>query len=160
LDVDGHVIAASDLVERVTGLLKTLEDSKSESASSHTEATSNSASLGVGRPILSMRALHAELYPPELPHLHGGRARVSVFGKRFVRKLTGWYVEPRWIAQQNFDGHNIHFAAGVVDELLQVRRELEDLRRQNTYLKLQLVASVERINRYIRDSKDRSAGNK
>ena len=100
------------------------------------------------------------LYPPELPHRQGGRASVSVFGKRLVRKLTGWYVEPRWTVQQNYDGHNIHFAAGVVDELLQVRRELEELRRQNMHLKLQLVASVERINRSIRDSKDRSAGTK
>ena len=159
LDVDGHVVVARDLVERVTGLLKTLEESKSKSVSNHSEESFSSPSPGLGRLILPMRGLHAELYPPELPRLQGGRARVSLFGKRLVRKLTSWYVEPRWLVQQNYDGHNIHFASGVVDELLRVQRELDELRRQNMHLKLQMVAAVERINRYTRDWKDRLVAN-
>ena len=79
-----------------------------------------------------------------------GGARAG-FAKRLVRKLTGWYVEPRWTAQQHYDGHNIHFASGVVDEVQRINRELDDLRRQNVQLKLQVVSSVERLNRYRRD---------
>jgi 2-polyprenyl-3-methyl-5-hydroxy-6-metoxy-1,4-benzoquinol methylase len=157
LDVDGHVIAAEDLVNRVERLVSTIDESNPSPKERPTDADEIPDGPAFAAPILPMRALHGELYPPELPRPQSARGRASVLGKRIVRKLSRWYVEPRWLAQQNYDGHNIHFAAGVVSELDRAQRELEELRQQNIRLKLQLVGSVERLNRSIRSAQDHFA---
>ena len=60
-------------------------------------------------------------------------------------------MEPRWVLQQNYDGHILELASGIVDEFQRIDVELDELRRQNTRLKLQVVTSVERLNRFRRD---------
>ena len=79
------------------------------------------------------------------------RAVASSFVKRLVRRLTSWYVEPRWVLQQNYDGQILELASGIVNEFQRIDIELDELRRQNTRLKLQVVTSVERLNRYRRE---------
>jgi 2-polyprenyl-3-methyl-5-hydroxy-6-metoxy-1,4-benzoquinol methylase len=98
-----------------------------------------------------MNAALAELHPPDFGQFKGVRARVSVFVKRLVRKLTSWYVEPRWVLQERYDGENLQLVSGVVSQFHRVDAELTELRRQNTRLKLQVVASVERLNRHRRE---------
>ena len=149
LDVDGHVIAAEDLVNRVEQLIRTIDERNPRPTESAQDSDELPEGPRLAAPILPMRALHGELYPKDLGQPAGAKGRASKSAKRVVRKLTGWYVEPRclWIVQQNYDGHNIHFASGVVDELSRMDRELDDLRQQNMQLKLQVVTAVERFNR-------------
>ncbi len=65
--------------------------------------------------------------------------------KKVVRRLTSWYVEPRWVAEQALDARTIDFASEAYNNLHRMERELEALRRQNVRIKLELVAAVERF---------------
>ena len=67
-------------------------------------------------------------------------------------------MEPRWIIQKDFDLRNIEFSRQVIAgfdltnrHLERVDAELEDLRRQNVRLKLQIVAEIERHGRHRRE---------
>jgi 2-polyprenyl-3-methyl-5-hydroxy-6-metoxy-1,4-benzoquinol methylase len=152
LDVDGHVIAADDLVARVDKFVKRIDEAVPETGlSTDSRAPTEDAVPPVRAPIPPMQALHTELRPPDLGHPQTPRGRATKLAKQVVRKLTNWYVEPRFEVQQNYDGHNIHFAMAVIDELQRVDRELVELRRQNTQLRLQVVAAVERLNRFRRE---------
>jgi O-antigen chain-terminating methyltransferase len=152
LDVDGHVIGASDLVSRVDKYIEEINQAVGDPGPA-TGTTPIATRPAVSAPILPMQAHHVELLQtPDLGQPTGTRGVASAFTKRLVRKITGWYIEPRFAAQQNYDGHNILFANGVVAELARVDSELSELRRQNLQLKLQVVSSVERLNRYRRQA--------
>ncbi len=150
LDVDGRVIDAGELIERVKLLIRTI-DEKNPSLAAPSMGTGLDTPSALEDPISCMRTAHAELHPPDLGLPRSPRARVSRFVKRLVRKLTSWYVEPRWILQERYDGQNLELASGFVDQIHRIDAELGDMRRQNTRLKLQVVASVERLNRYRRE---------
>jgi 2-polyprenyl-3-methyl-5-hydroxy-6-metoxy-1,4-benzoquinol methylase len=164
LDVDGHVIGTGELVARVDRFIAKIEEAAPQSGSPESDpltptTTSSATGKGLGAPILPMQALHGQLLQsPELGQPTTAKGRASKFTKQLIRRFTGWYVEPRFVVQQNYDGHNIHFANGVVAELARVDGELNELRRQNLQLKLQVVSAVERLNRYRRDA-DSSADN-
>ncbi len=154
-DVDGRVINQGELVERVEQLIREIDAANPRPAAVVPDPDHGTTLPRIASPIPSMRALHVALYPPNLSGSAGAKGRASGFAKRLVRKFTGWYVEPRFTAQQHYDGHNIHFATAVVDEVQRIDRELDELRRQNLQLKLQVLSSVERINRYHREVNDR-----
>ncbi len=150
-DVDGRVITPGDLVERVEQLIGEIDEKNPRPVAESQEASTPEPLPRIASSLPSMRALHGELFPPDLSGKGGAKGRAASFTKRLVRKLTGWNVEPRFTAQQHYDGHNIHFATAVVDEVQRIDRELEELRRQNVQLRLQVVSSVERLNRLRRD---------
>ena len=150
LDVDGHVIDAADLIERVDQLVKAIDEHNHRSGTD-SDPDDETSELRLGAPLLPMSALHRDLYPRDIGPAPGVKGQASRFSKRMVRRLTGWYVEPRWTTQQDYDGHNIHFATGVVDAIQRIDQELERLRQQNVQLRLQIVTSVERLNRHRRD---------
>jgi hypothetical protein len=154
LDVDGHVINQDVLVERVRQLLSSMDgQSASASADIHPLATEQLAA-----PVHAMQPLHAELHPPDLSGATGLRGRVGRLFKRVVRRLTSWYVEPRWVIQQEFDLRDIEFSRHMIGafdltnrHLERVDAELEELREHNVRLKLQIVAEIERQNRHRRE---------
>ena len=95
---------------------------------------------------------------PIYPTRRVSEGRVGRFFKRVVRRITSWYVEPRWVTQQGFDSRTIEFSREVIGsfdltnrQLARVDAELEDLRQQNVRLKLQIVAEIERHSRYRRE---------
>src|SRR6516165_8711463 len=154
LDVDGHVISPDVLVERVQQLLSSM-DGQSAPGPAHIRPV---ATEQLAAPVHAMQPLHAELHPPDLSGATGLRGRVGRLFKRIIRRLTSWYVEPRWITQQEFDLRNIEFSRHVLNgfdltnrHLEQVDAELEELRRHNLRLKLQIVAEIERQNRHRRE---------
>ena len=150
-DVDGHVIAAEDLLERVERLIRTIDDSNVPSTGTLSESTTGAAPPEVAGPMRSMQAVLADLHPPDLGQPRGARGRASSSVKRLIRRLTSWYVEPRWILQENYDGRNLELASGIINEFPRIEVELDELRRENIRLKLQVVTSVERLNRYRRE---------
>jgi len=142
LDVDGQVISADVLVQRVEQLIGTI-DARDVVIGSRPDI----AAPTLDAPIHGMRLIQREMHPPDLdaPGLRGGR--VGTFVKRVVRKLTSWDVEPRWIQQQQLDSESIEFASRAYNAICRIEAELDELRRQNTRLKLQLVDSNERVSR-------------
>jgi 2-polyprenyl-3-methyl-5-hydroxy-6-metoxy-1,4-benzoquinol methylase len=142
LDIDGQVISADVLLQRVEQLLGTI-DTRDVSIAPREGVTPPT----VDAPIHAMRVIQREMHPPDLDAPGGGGGRVGRFAKRVVRRLTSWYVEPRWVLQQQLDSENIEFASRAYNSISRIEVELDDLRRQNTRLKLQLVDSNERVSR-------------
>lgn len=151
-DVDGHVIGSEDLVDRVEKLIRSIDQHDDGALGPRDRMHGDPEDTELGAPIMPMRAFHETLVePPRLAEQASAKGQAGNLARRFARRLTSWESEPRWSAQQNYDGHNIHFAMGVVTELQRIDRELEELRRQNVRLRLQVVGSVERLNRYRRE---------
>lgn len=73
--------------------------------------------------------------------LPGARGHAVWAVKRVVRKLTSWYVEPRWVLQRTWDAR--------------VGDELELLARQNLTLRLQVLSFFEKLSD-LRQAVDRS----
>ena len=149
LDVDGQVISSEELILRVEQLLVTI-DTGGVPASLGTPPSG----VPLDAPIKGMQAAHSQLHPPELGAPKGLRGRVGAVVKRVVRKLTSWYVEPRWALQQELDSQHIAFAELVADAARTIDAELDDLRLQSTRLKLQAVALGERLNRNVAETDD------
>ena len=66
------------------------------------------------------------------------KGRASKFAKRVVRKLTHWYVEPRWTVQQAYNLQNAEFASSVLGEI----------RQQNARFELQAASFAEQLERF------------
>ena len=147
LDVDGHVISTDVLLERVQQLVSTI-DGKSPSPQAHIRPV---ATEQLAAPVHAMQPLLEELHPPDLSGAAGLRGQAGRLTKRVIRRLTSWYVEPRWIKQQEFDLRNIDFSREVIGYAARVDAELEELKRQNVRLKLQIVAEIERHSRHRRE---------
>lgn len=143
LDVDGHVINPDVLVERVQQLLSTMDGE----GANPSDGTSPVSTEHLAAPIHAMPPLLAELHSPDLSGARGVRGRVGRVFKRVVRRLTSWYVEPRWVVQNELDFRGMEFSRGVIGAVARLDAELEELRRQNVRLRLQLVAEIERHNR-------------
>jgi 2-polyprenyl-3-methyl-5-hydroxy-6-metoxy-1,4-benzoquinol methylase len=154
LDVDGHVISPDVLIQRIQDLLATTAIAEATQSGDATDVTrsTGAAEPSLVTPIHAMRVAHRELHPPALGSGGGLRGRVGRSVKRLVRKLTSWYVEPRWTLQQELDARSIEFASLAYNSMYHretlVDLELEDLRSQNARLKLQLVDASERLSRY------------
>lgn len=147
LDVDGHVISPDELLGRVQQLLSTFGG---QSASAP-NGTSPVFTEQLAVPVHAMPPLLAELHPPDLSGARGMRGRVGRIFKRVIRRLTSWYVEPRWGIQQEFDVRGMEFSRHAIGAFARLDAELEELRRQNVRLRLQIVAEIERHNRQRRE---------
>jgi SAM-dependent methyltransferase len=152
LDVDGQVISADVLVQRIEHLLEAIHAGNQPVSAASADHPAPSTSLDA--PIHAMRVIHKEIHPPTVDGEGGLRGRAGSIVKRAVRKMTGWYVEPRWILQQQLDGQNIEFSAQAYNSVYRIDTELDELRRQITRLKMQVVASSERTNRVRREVAD------
>ena len=144
LDVDGNVISSEELVRRVERHVTTIGPTRLRSgdgiAGQRTAAPTalNEAALR------SLWALQARTRPPELGQPKSLKGRASKFAKRVVRKLTHWYVEPRWTVQQAYNLQNAEFASGV----------LAELRLQNDRFELQADSFAEQLERSRRQGGD------
>jgi hypothetical protein len=146
LDVDGHVISAAVLIQRVEALVRTIDAKEPQP-----RVVVQPPVRALDAPIHAMLSLVQGIRPPEFGEVRGPRAQGGLFVKRVVRKLTSWYVEPRWSLQQELNAQNIEYASMLYNEGRRVVAELDELRRQNTRIRLQLVATIERSSRYRRE---------
>ena len=136
LDVDGSVASADALVNRVEQLIERID------AGGPSEAAAPSGLAAVVAPVHSMRILHREMHPPQV------EGRSGSFVKRIVRRLTSWYVEPRFLVQEQIDAQAVEFASEAYNALVRIEEEIEELRRQSVRTKLEVVAAGERIRRH------------
>lgn len=153
LDVDGQVVSAEVLVQRVEQLLGAIDAGEVTSG-----VGGRSAAASLDAAIHEMRVIHSQIHPPELGGARGLRGRIGALVKRVVRRLSSWYVEPRWIQQQHLDAQNIEFAATMYNNVFRIDAELDDLRNQNARLKLQSVTLREVLNRYRHEFADVQEG--
>ncbi|MGI8492830.1 MAG: methyltransferase domain-containing protein [Acidimicrobiales bacterium] len=163
LEVDGHVISAEELVERVEKLLAQMPPAGTPGLAS--AGTPPSEDPGpIAAQVDAMRELHARLGPPRVVVRPGLRGRVAALFKRSSRKATAWYVDPRFELQLEYDirtavavdtlGREVAAQGDVVGRL---EREVETLRRQNTALRLRWATTLRDLNHTVQLQRD-SAG--
>jgi 2-polyprenyl-3-methyl-5-hydroxy-6-metoxy-1,4-benzoquinol methylase len=137
LDVDGNVISSEELVRRVEQHLTTIGPTSMRSRDG-VAGRRTAPSTGLNEaPLRGLWALQARTRPPDLGQPKGLKGRASKFAKRIVRKLTHWYVEPRWTVQQAYNLQNAEFASSV----------LAELRLQNARFELQAASFAEQLER-------------
>ena len=142
LDVDGTVASTEALVSRVEELIGRID------AEAGTPGATEVPGLApLVDPVHGMRALHREMHPPEIGPGSGVRGRAGVVARKAVRRLTSWYVEPRFQVQEQFDAGAIEFASEAYNAIHRLEKEIEDLRRQVVRAKLEVVATGERLRR-------------
>ena len=139
--VDWEVIPPDALTARVDALLARLDAGEALLPPS----VPSTGLSGLVAPVHQMRALHGGLHPPELPPGGGPKGRVGRLVKKLVRRLTSWYVEPRWLVQEQLDAQAIDFSAEAYNSIWRIENELERLRQQNARLRLEAVATAERL---------------
>jgi 2-polyprenyl-3-methyl-5-hydroxy-6-metoxy-1,4-benzoquinol methylase len=142
LDVDGNVISAESLVNRVESLIRRMEEGAPPPGSTELDGLP-----ALVAPVHGMRALHGEMHPPEVSASGGVKGRGSALVKKSVRRLTSWYVEPRLQVQEEIDARMVEFASEAYNAIYRLEEELEDLRRQHVRSKLEVVAIGERLRR-------------
>jgi O-antigen chain-terminating methyltransferase len=147
LDVDGQVISQESLVQRVTELLAVID----AGAPPVTEVHHASREGDPGPVLHAMSVAHGQLNPPDLSGARGPRGRIGALLKRVVRRLTSWYVEPRWIQQKEYDGQAVVLASMTLTALRRVDAELEELRRESARLRLLSVTANERVRRALQE---------
>ncbi len=145
LDVDGQVISADVLIERIEHLLGAVR------VDERTSTALVEPSPPLDLPIHRMRTVLSEIHPPDVDGSSGPRGLVGSVVKRVVRRMTSWYVEPRWILQQQFDSQGVEFSAQAYNSIYRIDTELDELRRQIARLKMQLVTVSETNNRMRRE---------
>lgn len=140
LDVDGRVVAAEDLIGRVEALLGRIHDSAAVPG-----AGARQGMPALVAPVHQMRVLQGEMHPPDVSTGPGGAGRLATLVKRAVRKMTSWYVEPRFVVQEAIDGHVVDFASEAYNAVHRLEQELDALRRESVRVRLELTAASERL---------------
>ena len=95
------------------------------------------------RQLEAMRFSQAGIQAPVLDAPRGARAHLARAVKRAVRKLTRWYVEPRWENQLRFDRHAIDLSSALLAQIRQVESELRILQERNAALEFALLTRSE-----------------
>jgi 2-polyprenyl-3-methyl-5-hydroxy-6-metoxy-1,4-benzoquinol methylase len=142
LDVDGVVAPTEALVSRVEDLIRRIDEGAATPG-----ATEAPGLAPLVDPVHGMRALHRDLRPPDLTPAPGVRGMVGVAARKAARRLTSWYVEPRFQVQEQIDARVIDFSSEAYNAIHRLEGEIEDLRRQLVRAKLDVVATGERLRR-------------
>jgi O-antigen chain-terminating methyltransferase len=142
IEVDAAVISPDELVLRVQSLLA---DTPRAGLPAVPYSPRNlAAQPGRGGPELARQraeVLHQrfkQFATPDLGAAPGLVGKAKRFVKRVIRKLTAWYVEPRWTAQIDFDAATAWAATESANAIGQQAAELQ-----------RIAQSVERIERMI-----------
>ena len=67
--------------------------------------------------------LHGAVVLPDV-RSGGTLGPIKTFVRKVIRKLTWWYVEPRWQVQARLDAHSAHLASAVINEFKRIDIEL------------------------------------
>jgi hypothetical protein len=115
------VLEASELARRIGELRSEI----AERLGDPTTMAPTTASLTV-----RARRLHEmwwSVAPPDNPSGGGLRGRAGHEVRRITRRLVGWYVEPRLVAQREIDAEIARFATETAATLHRLQTEIERL---------------------------------
>lgn len=85
-----------------------------------------------------LHELWASVAPPTVISAAGARGRVAFNIKRVVRKLSAWYVEPRFQAQREIDAEIARFASESITAIGRLEHDVEQLQLWNDRLQREL----------------------
>lgn len=85
-----------------------------------------------------LSALWGTVLPPELPQSLSSRPRLRGLAKRVVRKVTWWYIEPRWVVQRTIDEEAARMARNTAAVLFGLHQDLAEARREVALLRSRL----------------------
>jgi 2-polyprenyl-3-methyl-5-hydroxy-6-metoxy-1,4-benzoquinol methylase len=141
LDADGNVVSPNELVARVEQLLRSTPDShvQSEQSAAGTHQPSHEMTVAHTN---ALHVLQHQLVVPGVDSPPGVTAPAKRTFKRVIRKLTWWYVEPRWRVQNDFDAHSAHFASAVTTELSRLSTEMDQQRQRHREQQLRLAVQI------------------
>jgi 2-polyprenyl-3-methyl-5-hydroxy-6-metoxy-1,4-benzoquinol methylase len=128
LDVDAKVVTGDELVRRVQEVLARTdrgELSFARTVAPHPDLEQHDRT---GERAAAMHQRLAEIQQPPILVPPGAAGRAKRFGKKAVRKLVWWYVEPRWVPQRQFDTEAAYFATDVDSALGRLRDSIADVR--------------------------------
>lgn len=121
VSVSPTVLASPDLTDRIGSLRADI----AERLGDPTTMSPMTASLTV-----RARRLHEmwwSVAPPDNPAGRSLRGRLGHEVRRISRRLVGWYVEPRLVAQREIDAELARFATDTAAALHQMQSEIERL---------------------------------
>jgi 2-polyprenyl-3-methyl-5-hydroxy-6-metoxy-1,4-benzoquinol methylase len=142
LDVDGSVVPTDVLVSRVEDLIRRVD--------AGAEVPGGPVIPGLGAlvdPVHALRILHREMHPPEIVASGGVRGRVGALARKSVRRMTSWYVEPRFEVQEQIEARTVDFASETYNAIHRLEADVEAVRRQNVRVRLDVVATGEKLRR-------------
>ena len=90
-----------------------------------------------------LHSLYRESHEPLLKQGAGARGWFVFNIKRTIRKATRWYVEPRWIAEKEYDAELARFATDLAVQIEALVRRVAQLEEWNGRL-LRQVRQVDR----------------
>jgi 2-polyprenyl-3-methyl-5-hydroxy-6-metoxy-1,4-benzoquinol methylase len=128
LDVDANVVSADELVRRVRDVLARTERGELPFARTVRPQPGADPPLVDRERAAAMHERLAEIQQPPILAPPGTVGKAKRFGKKAVRKLVWWYVEPRWVPQREFDTETAMFASDVESALARLRDIVADTR--------------------------------
>ena len=128
--ISAQVVAGDDLEHRLQSVAAQLDQSRD--SASHNRAGQHVSALESRADRLHRHWL--ALSPPAIHRRPGPAGRAANLTKRTVRRLTAWYVEPRWEVQREFDAEAARLATDTADAIRLLRNQIEDLQFTNERL--------------------------
>lgn len=132
-----EVIDSADLMSRVSHILETV-DTRVLDLTPPLRGVATKPYVQAARRAEALHSLWGTVVAPGIAPARGPRAKSQRFVKKMVRRLTHWYVEPRFVAQHEIDAELARFAT---DSVLAIRRthvELTDAKRDIDFLRREL----------------------
>ena len=128
---------ADSFYETVGELLQSVDRSRVENELG-TPAPPNPGFAEIADASSQLSALWGTVLAPELPHSLSSRPRLRGLAKRVVRKVTWWYIEPRWVVQRTIDEEAARMARNTVAVLFGLHQDLAEARREVALLRSRL----------------------
>jgi hypothetical protein len=130
---------ADGLYEMVGELLQGVDRSRVENEMA-TPAPPNPGFAEIADASRHLSALWGTVLPPELARSLSSRPRLRGLAKRVVRRVTWWYIEPRWVVQRSIDEEAARMARSTVTVLSGLHQDLTEARREVALLRSRLEA--------------------
>jgi hypothetical protein len=137
VSVDHAVLAPDELHSRIAAELDGVRHVSMSPDHGAAATPSGHSASGNERARRLHHLWHTVVQPP-LEQAPGVRGGAAFFVKRFVRRTTSWYVEPRWAAQHEIDAEVARFATDCMAAITSLEARVEELELQNHALQRRL----------------------
>lgn len=138
--ISGQVVASEDLENRLVSATAQIEQAGGSDRRDRAALNRSPIESAVSRADRLHRHWVA-LASPAIQRGPGRAGRGIAITKRIVRRLTAWYVEPRWEVQREVNAEAARFATDSTDALRALQSEIENLQYTNEQILRRLHAS-------------------
>ena len=140
VSVNAYVMAPDELGRRVAQARRELEASGAQANPRVVEGSE------VGQSVEHLVLLLRRQREPQLEQGVGVRGWLVFIVKRAVRRMTRWYVEPRWIAEAEYDAELVRLATDAGMRIETLARQVAQLEECNG----RLLREIRRVDRAVR----------